>query len=112
MRYENLAVWKKSVNLSCSIYLLMKNNRDFGFKDQICRSAVSVASNIAEGYERIHRKETINFLSIAKGSIGELKTQIIIGSKIGYISEASHLIQECEAIARMLGSLIKKLRQD
>ncbi|WP_086981669.1 four helix bundle protein [Vibrio aphrogenes] len=110
MRFENLDVWQKSVDLSCTIYLIMKNNRDFGFKDQICRSAVSVASNIAEGYERIHKKETINFLSIAKGSIGELKTQIIIGARVGYISSPAHLIKECELIARMLGSLIQKLK--
>lgn len=112
MKYEDLKVWELSVDLSCRIYQLMKTNRDFGFKDQICRSAVSVPSNIAEGCERIHIKETINFLSIAKGSIGELKTQIIIGQKINYIphDKAEYLKRECEHIGNMLGSLIKSLR--
>ncbi len=86
--------------------------KDFGFQDQICRSAVSVSSNIAEGCERIYIKETINFLSIAKGSIGELKTQIIIGQKINYIphNKAEKLKLECEHMGNMLSSLIQKLR--
>ncbi|CED70320.1 S23 ribosomal protein [Aliivibrio wodanis] len=108
MNYETLEVWQRSVDLSVSIYELMKHSRDFGFKDQICRSSVSVPSNIAEGCERIHLKEKINFLSIAKGSLGELKTQIIIGGRIGYIplDRVEQLKSECETLSRMLGSLI------
>ncbi len=71
-----------------------------------------IPSNIAEGCERIHIKETINFLSIAKGSVGELKTQIITGQKIKYLphENAESLKRECDHIGRMLGSLIKSLR--
>jgi len=113
MNYETLEVWQRSVDLSAHIYSLMQDNRDYGFKDQICRSSVSVPSNIAEGCERIHLKEKVNFLSIAKGSLGELKTQIIIGNKIGYIpmEVTANLKTECEALSRMLGALISHNRK-
>ncbi|MGL6260706.1 four helix bundle protein [Vibrio sp. WXL210] len=108
MTYESLEVWQRSVDLSAKIYQVMRSSRDFGFKDQICRSSVSVSSNIAEGCERIHIREKINFLSVAKGSLGELKTQVIIGERIGLIpKEVSEcLTRECEELSKMLGSLI------
>jgi four helix bundle protein len=108
MNYEKLEVWQRSVEVSVQVYQLLTNSRDFGFKDQICRSAVSVPSNIAEGCERIHLKEKVNFLSIAKGSVGELKTQLIIGGRIGHIpaKNAEQLIAECETLSRMIGALI------
>ena len=59
--------------------------RDFGFRDQITRAGLSVPSNIAEGHERESYKEMANFLSYAKGSAGELRTQVYIGMEIGYI---------------------------
>ncbi len=59
--YENLEVWNKAIDLSVAIYQLFRDNRDYGFKDQICRASVSVSSNIAEGLERESKKETIHF---------------------------------------------------
>ena len=78
------------------------------FKDQITRSSLSVPSNIAEGEERAGLKEQIQFLNIAKGSAGELMTQIIIGEKIGYLDKATseqwqHKIM---VIAKQLGALM------
>jgi four helix bundle protein len=87
MRFEDLEVWKRGVELSASIYLKLKELRDYGFRDQITRSGLSIPSNIAEGFERASQKEAMAFLSYAKGSSGELRTQIIIGMKIGYIPE-------------------------
>ena len=74
--FEDLEVWKRSARLSADIYKTLANLKDFGFKDQITRSGLSIPSNIAEGAERESIKEFINFLSYAKGSAGELKTQI------------------------------------
>lgn len=113
MRYEKLAVWQRSVDVAVEVYRCMKPCKDYGFKDQICRSAVSIASNIAEGSERAYPKEHKQFLSFAKGSVGELKTQLIIGEKIGYISssQSKELKNECEAISRILGALIKKINE-
>ncbi|MBL4772226.1 MAG: four helix bundle protein [Alcanivoracaceae bacterium] len=79
MSFKNIDVWNKSRNLSVAVYGGMSNLKDFGFKDQITRSSLSVPSNIAEGYERFSNKELIRFLYIAKGSCGELQAQIIIG---------------------------------
>ncbi len=74
--FEDLKVWKCSSRLCAEVYKAFKDNRDWGFKDQITRSALSVPSNIAEGYERNSRKEYVRFLKIAKGSCGELRTQL------------------------------------
>ncbi|MEZ9631455.1 four helix bundle protein [Vibrio breoganii] len=84
-RFEDLEVWKRSCRLASDVFKHFANTRDFGFKDQITRSALSVPSNIAEGYERRSAKEFRNFLSYAKGSCGELRTQIYIGVDIEYI---------------------------
>jgi four helix bundle protein len=110
--YENLEVWQKSVDLSIRVYELMRDCRDYGFKDQICRAAVSVASNIAEGMERDSKKETMHFLHIAKGSCAEVRTQLLIASRIGYIDETAfaQLKNGAESISRMLHGLIKSLR--
>ncbi|WP_462169244.1 four helix bundle protein [Pseudoalteromonas lipolytica] len=74
----------------------------------MCRCSVSIPSNIAEGYERFSQKERAHFLSIAKGSVGELKTQIMLASELGYLQEDSSLfiLNECEEIGKMLGKLI------
>lgn len=87
MAFEDLEVWKRSAGLSARIYSTLKELRDYGFKDQITRSSLSIPSNIAEGIERNSEKETINFLSYAKGSCAELRTQIYVGMKIGYIEQ-------------------------
>lgn len=106
---SELEVWKRSKDLSVTIYKQLSNCKDFGFKDQITRSSVSIPSNIAEGYERQSKKEFARYLKIAKGSCAELRTQIIIGSDIEYIgrSVASKLADETLQISKMLSGLIK-----
>ncbi|GGP85102.1 four helix bundle protein [Shewanella ulleungensis] len=113
MRFEDLEIWNRSVILSAEIYTYFRRSRDFGFKDQITRSSLSVHSNIAEGFERKSRKEFANFLSYAKGSCGELRTQIYIGIKIEYISSeiGNQWIRESEEISRMIASLMAKKLQ-
>ena len=78
--FEDLEVWKKSCRLTVSIYKSLQDCNDRCFKDQMTRAALSIPSNIAEGAERRSKKEFINFLSIAKGSAAELRTQIYIAS--------------------------------
>jgi len=86
-----------------------KECRDSGFKDQITRSALSIPSNIAEGYERNTNKDATKFFYYAKGSAGELRTQIYIGMEIGYIAKQTGLnwVQEAQEISKMLSGLIK-----
>ena len=78
MKFEDLNVWQNAIELTTEVYTELKNCKDYGFKDQVCRASVSVPSNIAEGYERQYNKEYIQFLYIAKASIGEVRTQLII----------------------------------
>jgi four helix bundle protein len=82
--FEELIIWQESFKLSVEIYSLLKECKDFSLKDQIQRSAVSIPSNIAEGYERTN-KEFVHFLVISKGSCAELRTQLYIAREIGLI---------------------------
>jgi len=113
MRLEDLDVWKRAMELSASIYKELQNLKDYGFKDQITRSGLSIPSNIAEGFERISNKESINFLSYAKGSCGELRTQIYIGINIEYINKdrGKEWLQKVNEISAMLNGLIKTRRK-
>jgi four helix bundle protein len=109
MKFEDLEVWKRAAALSAEIYLALAKLKDFGFKDQITRSSLSIPSNIAEGIERGSDKEVIRFCVIARGSCGELRTQVYIGMKIGYIKseQGKPWIQETIEISAMLSGLIK-----
>ena len=112
MAFEDLDVWKRSASLSADIYKELKQLTDYGFKDQITRSGLSIPSNIAEGIERSSDKEKVNFLSYAKGSCGELRTQIYIGMKIGYLSKdkGKQWITETKEILAMIIGLTKSIR--
>jgi four helix bundle protein len=87
-RFEELDVWRRSSRLCVQIYKDLAACKDFAFKDQITRSCLSIPSNIAEGFERGSDKDANKFFYYAKGSSGELRTQIYIGIEIGYISQA------------------------
>jgi len=107
MAFEDLDVWKRSAGLSADVYRELKTLQDFGFRDQITRSGLSIPSNIAEGMERSTSKEKKQFLSYAKGSSAELRTQCYIGIKIGYISKdvGKKWIDETKEISAMLTGL-------
>lgn len=111
-RFEELVVWKRSARLSAELYKSLRDLKDFGFRDQITRAGLSIPSNIAEGYERESAKETANFLNYAKGSAGELRTQLYIGIDINYIErEAGMLwIKVAEEISRMIHGLMQAIR--
>ncbi len=113
MRCENLDVWKRACRVCVDIYKYFKDLKDYGFKDQITRSALSVLSNIAEGVERFSKQETIRFLDIARASCAELITQIYIAIEIGYIlnNDGFKLKNEIEEISKMVTSLIKKYKR-
>ena len=112
MRFEDLDVWQRAVKLSVNIYRIFKATKDYGFRDQITRSSLSIPSNIAEGFERESQKECLTFLSYAKGSCGELRTQIYIGMEIGYIDKqvGRSFINEAAEISSMIAGLIKTKR--
>jgi len=109
MKCKNLEVWQKSSKICSEIYLHFKDFNDYGFKDQITRSSLSVPSNIAEGIERNSDKDTLRFLDIAKASIAEVQTQIYIGMKISYIDLkiGNCWINEYDEISKMISALMR-----
>lgn len=114
-RFEDIDVWIASRNLVKEIYEITERQllaKDFGFKDQIRRCAVSIPSNIAEGYERKSNKEFIRYLFIAKGSAGELRTQLYLAKDLNYIDEKifNELIKKSEDISKSLSGFIKYLQ--
>ncbi len=112
MKCEKLDVWKRACRLSVEVYAHFKESRDFSFKDQITRSSLSVASNIAEGMEKEYFKENIRFVEVAKGSTAELITQIYIGIEISYIEKELGFtwVKEANEILKMLNGLKKNLK--
>ncbi len=116
-KIEEINVWKEAVSLTEIIYKTINKNknlqRDFALSEQLKKSSISIPSNIAEGFERESNKEFIRFLYIAKGSCGELRTQIYLAKELGYITKEKHqhLNNLCKKISRMIMSLIKTLRQ-
>ena len=109
MHYRKLDVWQRSYQLTLRVCKLIKSCKGYGLKDQISRSAVSVPSNIAEGAERLTAKDNVRFLYFAKGSCGELVTQMMLARDLDYIPEAiaNELINESIEVGRMIGGLIK-----
>ena len=110
--FRELLVWQKSKILAVEMYRITETgaiSRDYGLRDQMRRSAVSICSNIAEGDERNTDKDSIRFLYIAKGSLAELATQVEIATEVGYLGadDAERLEESLTEIGRMLGGLIK-----
>lgn len=112
MKCEKLDVWKMSARLSAEVYKKLVDTKDFGFRDQITRSGLSIPSNIAEGMEKDSVKERIKFLDIAKGSAAEFITQVYIGMDINYIGEVDgkEWVGTGEKILGMLTRLQDNLR--
>jgi len=110
--FEDLDVWKKACRLSVRLYGLLKDCNDFGMKNQILRSAVSIPSNIAEGSERNTLPEFRRFLNIAKGSAAELRTQVYISKEVNILSnrDAVDIIHELKSISKMLQALHDSLK--
>jgi four helix bundle protein len=111
--FEDLEVWKRACSLAVFVYQCLKKSKEFGLRDQMQRSAVSIASNIAEGAER-PPKDFVRFLRIAKGSAAELRTQTYIAAKVGTLKteETKHIVAETKAIARMLTGLSLSLKTE
>jgi four helix bundle protein len=109
--FEELEVWKRASRLAVSIFELVEPLRLFGLRDQMIRSCISIPSNIAEGADRDSDREFRRFLSFAKGSAGELRTQLYIGLRAGLFSEekARPLINEAKEISSMIEGLRKRL---
>ncbi|KZY48211.1 four helix bundle protein [Pseudoalteromonas sp. B5MOD-1] len=114
MNFEKLEVWKRSARLSADIYKETTDLNDFGFRNQLTRSGLSIPSNIAEGMARVSKKERVRFLDISRSSIAETRTQIYIGIEIKYIDAAigRAWVSETEELSKMLTSLMYRIEAD
>lgn len=112
MRFEDLEVWQLARSLVSEIYKLCREDelsRDFGLKDQIQRSSVSIMTNIAEGFERRGHKEKLNFYNIARASCGETRSllYVIIDVYPHCSEDASDLVRMCERVGKVISGLIR-----
>ena len=110
-KFEDILAWQKSKILAISAYDHFRLSKDFSFKDQVQRAAISISNNIAEGYERQSNKEFSKFLFIAKGSCAEVRSMLYIGLELKYISEKDFntMYSLSLEISKMLSGLIKTL---
>ena len=113
-KFEDIEAWKKARELTKPIYRTAKIGefaKDFGLRNQICRAAVSIMSNIAEGYDRSGKGEFIQFLATAKGSAAEVRSQLYVALDQSYVNEDDfrELSLLAEETARIIGGLMKYL---
>ncbi len=109
--FEELQIWKDAKVLAVEIYSIDFKN-DFGFKDQIQRAAVSIMSNIAEGFERGSNREFVKFLSYSKGSAGEVRSMISLALDLDYINETmfKSIFEHCVNLSKQISNFIKYLK--
>ncbi len=109
--FEDLVVWQNSTDLILKIYRLFANNQDYGFRNQIQKAAVSIANNIAEGFDRSSDKEFKRFLFIALGSTSEVRSMNHLAHKLSYVSSDDY--QDCNnrltEISKMINGLSRTL---
>ncbi|MEJ2671598.1 MAG: four helix bundle protein [Deltaproteobacteria bacterium] len=115
MGFEDLLVWQKGMEIVKQVYLISKEGelcRDFALRDQIRRAAISIPTNMAEGYERASRKEYVNFLNYAKGSTGEVRSLLSVAVELDYPKPTQYeaLRQAALELSRYLANQIKSLR--
>ena len=110
--FEDILAWQQAHELVTGIYSQVKAKGDYGFRDQITRAAVSIMNNIAEGFERGSDKEFRQFLFIAKGSCGEVRSMLLLAKDFGYVSPGDYEIlkTKCISVSRMLSGFIKSIK--
>ena len=109
-RFEDLVAWQKARLLTQAVYQATQQTgmaKDYGLSNQMQRAAVSIMSNIAEGFERGNRGEFHQFLSIAKASCAELRSQLYVALDVGYLSQSrfDELLMQANEVGRIIGGL-------
>jgi four helix bundle protein len=112
--FENLEVWREAVDLAARVYELFRDCGDWGFRGQIQNASVSISNNIAEGYERSSNAEFIRFLDIARGSCGEVRSQMYVATRVKLITEeaAESIITDAKRLSRRIARLMEVRRKD
>ena len=110
-KFEDIIAWQKAKDLTVALYSILKNNKDFSFRDQLQRASVSIMNNIAEGFERKTNNEFKHFLFIAKGSAGELRSMLYLAKELKYMDMKDFDVNYVNVvvISKMLSNFIKTL---
>ncbi|MBU1863225.1 MAG: four helix bundle protein [Candidatus Omnitrophica bacterium] len=113
--FKQLKIWQKGIEIVKDVYVITKKfpkEELYGLTSQMRRAAISLPSNIAEGFKRFHNKEYIQFLYIALGSAAELETQLIIAKEVGFIDKekVEYVSEKLDHFSKMTSSLLTKLK--
>ena len=112
-KHHELRVWREAIELVKEVYRVTSafpREEAYGLTSQMRRAAVSVPSNIAEGAARISRKEFLQFLSVGRGSLSELETQVVIASELGYLDDKEGIETRMETVFSLLGGLVRAVK--
>lgn len=111
--FEDIVSWQKAKDLYVILFRELKESRNYTYKDQILRAALSISNNIAEGFDRGSGKELKQFLIIARGSAAEVRSKLLIAQEIGLINEkrVNELIIETQCISRLLTGFVKSIEK-
>ena len=111
-RFEDCIAWQKARILLKDLHLIFGNNKDFWYKNQLLDAGLSISNNVAEGFERYHKKEMLQFLRIAKSSCGEVRSMLYVATDLQLCSEecAKDLIEKAEEISKVIQGFIKSLQ--
>lgn len=111
-KFEDVESWKEARKLVKEIYHIFADLKDYGFKDQIQRAAISVMSNVAEGFDRSSNKEFIQFLVVSRGSVSEIRSLSYAAMDIGYIDEKTFtkIADHCFRLTNLINGFIRYLR--
>ncbi len=110
-RFEDIIAWQRSQELAVWVYKTFGAGRDFSFRDQICRAAISVSNNIAEGFDRGSDRDFLKFLFIARASNSEVKSMIYLAQKLQFIDELilAEGTAQCDEVGKILNGFITSL---
>ena len=111
-RFEDIEAWKEARELVKKIYYQFSGNKDYGFRDQIQRAAISIMSNISEGFDRGSNKEFVQFLIIARGSVSEVRSLSFAALDVGYVNKDTFddISERCLKLANLINGFIRYLR--
>ncbi|MBK7426926.1 MAG: four helix bundle protein [Saprospiraceae bacterium] len=110
-KFEDIIAWQKAQELAVNVYATFSKLKDFGFKDQICRAAVSISNNIAEGFDRSSNADFSRFLYIAIASCSEVKSMLHLALKLNYIQteQKTLLLEQAEEVSKIIRGFIKSI---
>lgn len=111
-KFEDIIAWQKSQDFAVEIYLHFQYSKDFGFKDQICRAAVSISNNIAEGFDRSSNNDFSRFLYYSISSCSEDKSMLYLAERLNYISavQKEKLLENGNEISKIIRGLLKSIK--